>query len=78
MSEPQASINVFLRTPDFLGKGFDGVGVRLHLHEGRIATGFVQLVHVGALEVFDELQFEALRVGELADCGGDRFALRKL
>jgi hypothetical protein len=63
MSEPQASVNVFLRPPDFLCQGFDSVGVRLHLHEGCVATGFVQFVYVGALEVFDELQFEALGVG---------------
>jgi hypothetical protein len=78
MSEPQASINVFLRTPDFLGQGFDSVGGRLHVHEGCVATGFVQLVYVGALQVFDELQFEALRVGELADYSGNGFALREL
>lgn len=48
------------------------------MHEGCVATGFVQFVYVGALEVFDELQFEALGIGELADCSGNGFALREL
>ncbi len=51
----------------------DRIGVGLQLHERRIAACFVKLVHVGALQVFDQLQFEALRVGELADAGGNGF-----
>jgi len=35
-------------------------------------------VHVGALQVLDELQFEAFGVGEFADAGRDGFPLRKL
>jgi len=38
------------------------------------AACFIEFVHVGALQVFDQLQFEALRVGELADAGGNCFA----
>ena len=32
-------------------------------------------MHVGALQVFDELEFEALRIGEFADARGNRFHL---
>jgi hypothetical protein len=39
----------------------------------RITSRFVKFVHVGALQVFDELQFKALHVGEFADGGRNGF-----
>ena len=73
--QTQACIDVFLGAPDFLGKRFDGVGVGLQLHQGRIAPRLIEFVHVGALQVFDELQFEAFRVGEFANACGNGFPL---
>jgi hypothetical protein len=75
MHQAQSRIDIFLGTPDFLGKRFDRVGVGLQVHEGRIAPRFVEFVHVGALQVFDELQFKAFRVGEFSDRGRDGFPL---
>jgi len=73
MRQAQSRIDVFLGAPNFLSERFDSVGVRLQLHEGRIAPRFVEFVHVGALQVFDKLQFEAFRVGEFADAGRNSF-----
>jgi hypothetical protein len=73
MVQAQSGVHILLGPPDFLGERFDGVGVGLQLHESGIAACFVEFVHVGALQVFNQLQFEALRVGELADAGGNCF-----
>jgi hypothetical protein len=75
--QTQPCIDIFLGAPDFLGKGFDGIGVGLQLHQGRIAPRFVEFVHVGTLQVFDELQFEAFRVRQFADARRNGFPFRK-
>jgi hypothetical protein len=60
--QAQPRVDVFFGAPDFLGEGLDRVGIRLQLHEGSIAACFIQLVHIGALQVLDQLQFEAFGV----------------
>ena len=76
MGQAQPSVDVFLGAPDFLGERFDGVGVGLQLHERGVASGLVEFVHVGALQILDELQFEAFRVGEFADACRNGFPFR--
>ena len=71
MGQAQTSVDVFLGAPDFLGERFHGVGIGLQLHEGGIASRLVEFVHVGALKVLNELQFETLRIGEFADARRD-------
>jgi hypothetical protein len=51
----------FLRSRDFLGERFDCVGLRLELHQRCVAPRFIEFVHVGALQVFDDLQLETIR-----------------
>jgi len=78
LQETQPGIDVLLGASDLLGQHFDRVGLRLQLHQRGIATCLVEFVHVGALQVLDELQFEALRVTEFANRCRNGFALREL
>ncbi len=78
MDKAQTGVHIFLGAPDFLGEGFDCVGVRLQLHERGITARLVEFVHIGALQVLDELQFEAFGVGEFADASGNGLPLGKL
>src|SRR6266852_2082124 len=76
LGQTQASIDVLFRATDFFGERFDGIGIRLQLHEGGVAPRLVEFVHVGALQVLDKLQFEAFRVGEFADARRNGFPFR--
>jgi hypothetical protein len=42
MDQTQPRIDVFFGPSDFLGKGLDGVGVGLQLHQGGVAPRFVE------------------------------------
>lgn len=57
MHEAQPSIDIFFGASDFFGEDFDGVILGLQLHEGDIAACFIELVHIGPLQIFDELEF---------------------
>jgi len=46
LQKTRPGVNVFFRPPDFLSHRFDRVTVRLELHEGGVATRFVEFVHV--------------------------------
>jgi hypothetical protein len=61
MSQAQACVYVFFRPPYLLREDFDGVGVRLQMHEGGVALRLIEFVNVRALQVLDELEFEAFR-----------------
>ena len=73
--ETQTSVYVFFGASDLVGQRFDGVGIGLQLHEGRIP----RLVSwTWGLQVFDELQFETFRVGEFADARGNGLPFSEL
>jgi hypothetical protein len=60
--ETQSGVHVLLGASDFLGESFDRVGFGLQLHESGIAPRFVEFVHIGALQVFDETENRAASV----------------
>ena len=51
MSQAQACVYVFFRPPYLLREDFDGVGVRLQMHEGGVALRLIEFVNVRALAV---------------------------
>jgi hypothetical protein len=45
MSQAQACVYVFFRPPYLLREDFDGVGVRLQMHEGGVVTTLLELAY---------------------------------
>src|ERR1700733_8647065 len=78
LSQLQARGDVSGRLTDLGGNLLDAVFRFFQVEQCFKAPRLLQRMHVAALEVFDELRFQYLRVGHLADFDWDNFFPRDL